>query len=236
MKLKFIVFLLLTCLCKLYANSNPEIQFKTSKTEFLHELEKIWESSEITINSEKKEINSNIKFFIVITVNSNLNISEEKFSKLINTTSSLVFKNIVNTKDFRVAKVDFINNETDFKKSENLYVIIDEQPIIEGSYENCENPNSKQCFYKKLSEHIVENFNLSNFNNIGLEKKKYRIITNFTVNKNGGISDIIVNHENEIVINEITNLLKSLKIEKSGFNDGIAVDVKFAIPFSFIIE
>lgn len=215
---------------------NTKIEFKESKEKFLKHLGNIWNSDNVEIKSVENEYDSTKRDYLIVNINSQSNISEKEFEKLVGLTSSLIFKNITNTGKFKLAKVNFKNIEFKLEKSKIIYEIIDKSPVANGCKENLPSNELKKCFNVKLMQHFRRKFNPSKFNNIGLEKKKHKVIIDFKVNKLGKAEIIEVKFPSEIVKNEIKKLIESLKIKKPGFNNGKPVEVKYTIPISFIVQ
>ncbi len=234
--MKLVTFLLCISLCGFTQSTNTEIQYKSSKEEFLKELTAIWKSAEVSIQAEEHEFNSVIKNYLVITVTSERSISEEEFSSLVSSTSSLIFKAITNTNDFKVARVDYKNTTANDEKSKIIYEVIDKAPVLKGCNKNADKATLKSCFNETVMLHIQKNFDTSKFENLGLEKKKHKANASFTINKKGKVTNIVVKHENNVVREEVKQLMKSLKVKKPGFNNGKPVDVSYTIPIVFIID
>ena len=234
MNLKIIILFL--SVFSIIKQDNTKIEFKETKEKFLKDLENIWNCKNVEIKSINNEFNSTKRDYLIVNIKSQLNISEKEFEKLFGLTSSLIFKKITNTGKFKLAKVNFENIITKVKKSKVIYEIIDRSPIAKGCEENLTNNQLKKCFNMKLMEHIQKRFKPSRFNNIGLEKRKHKIIINFRVNKKGKAEVIEVKSSNETVKTELKKLIESLKIKKPGYNNEKPVEVKYTIPINFIAE
>jgi hypothetical protein len=236
MNIKSLTLLLYISFCSVIHSTEKEIQYKSTKEDFLKQLTAIWKSAEVSIQPEELEFNSIKKDYLIITVTSKDDISEEEFSRLVRSTSSLIFKGITNTGDFKGARADFLNTTSNTEKSKIVFEIIDKAPILKGCKKNATNKALKKCFNEKLMSHIQKNFDPSVFNNIGLEKKQHKAITNFAISEKGTVINIVVEHEISVVRNEIEQLMKSLKVKKPGFNNGKPVKIQYTFPIVFVIE
>jgi len=236
MNIKLVTFLFFISVCNFTHSINKEIEYKSTKEDFQKELTAIWKSTEVNIQSEEQEFNSIKKHYLVITVSSENSISEKEFSNVMSATSSLIFKAITNTKDFKGARVDYKNTTSNTEKSKIIYEVIDKTPILKGCKKSLTNQELKKCFNQQLMKHIQKKFDPSKFNNLGLEKMQHKAITSFAIGKKGTVIDIVVKHENSVVRNEIIQLMKSLKVKKSGFNNGKPVKVNYTFPIVFVIE
>jgi hypothetical protein len=234
MNFKFLI--LLISIFSFNNQENTKIEYKETKEKFLKNLENIWNCENVEIGSINNEFDSTKRDYLVINIKSEFDISEEEFEKFFGLTSSLLFKSITNTGKFKLAKVNFLNIKSKFKKSKIIYEIIDKSPVAKGCKENSTNNELKKCFNIKLMEHIKKKFKPSKFNNLGLAKKKHKIIINFRISKKGKSEVIGVKFPNETVKLEMTKLIESLKIKKPGFNNGKPVEVKYTIPINFIAE
>jgi protein TonB len=233
MNLKLLTILLCISIFNCYHSTAQEIQYKPSKEAFQEQLAEIWNPSTVTIQPQELKFKKKTKIYLVVTVSSDQDISEETFSDLVSSTATLIFEGVANLGKFQGAQVDFKNTKSGEEKSEGIYETIDRNPILKGCKKSLSNGELKKCFSKMMVKHIQENFDPSKFDDLGLEKKKHKIEATFAVSKKGKIVDIEVNHENQVVIDTIEELVQSIKVRKPGYNNGEPVRVSYTIPIVF---
>jgi 3-methyladenine DNA glycosylase Tag len=136
--------------------------------------------------------------------------------------------NIFNQFSLKIIALKNANNK--FESSN--YVVSGTLPVVKG----CEKSQSfkalKKCNQRVIRQHISKNLiknNLSRYLNYGSGK----IITMFKISKNSLVTDIEVIAGNEKIKNVIVNALKSIEILSSGYQNGVPVNVKYALPIAW---
>ena len=129
-----------------------------------------------------------------------------------------------------------ITTEGEIMLEETLgFIIIEESPRFKEA-ENISKLEMKDDFEKKMSEFVVMNFDKNIGKNIGLSKGKYKIITQFTIDKTGNVMDIKVRAPHKVIEKEVLKILQKLPQFIPGKQRNNVVDTKYTLPISFIIE
>jgi sulfur transfer protein SufE len=236
MNLKIVTILICIVFFKINDVTAQEIQYKSSKDAFFTQLTEIWKPAKVTIQSQELKFKKKTKVYLVVTVTSDREIAGETFSDLVSSTSTLIFDGIANLGVFQGAQVDLKNTKSKEEKSRLIFETIDRSPILKGCKKSLSKKELKKCFSKMVVKHIQKNFDPSKFDDIGLEKKKYQIATTFSVSKKGKIVDVVVRHDNEVVQETITELIRSIKVRKPGYNNGEPIIVSYTIPIVFDVK
>ncbi len=117
--------------------------------------------------------------------------------------------------------------------SEVPFSQIDQVPIYPG----CENAeDQKACFVQKITEYIGANFDTSITKELGLKKGKKRVYVQFKIDKTGAITDIKARGPDEKLEEEALRVVSSLSKMQPGEENGKAVDVKYTLPITFIVD
>lgn len=246
---KIIVILNLIFLQSIYSNTTPvdtnyllktktDIQFKTSRNDFTKKVDLIWHTKKTEINSVIINFNGVEKNYIVFEIKLFENYSTDELNNMKYLTGNIINENITNVNSFRGIKINYSIETENISKKDSIiiYELIDKVPVAKGCDKTLDNELQKKCFMNYIATNLSSNFDTSKFKNIGLKPGKHRVIVNFYINKKVKISNIIVNNDNKIVVKETTKLFESFKIISAGYNNGKPVNVKYAIPISFIIE
>ncbi len=115
------------------------------------------------------------------------------------------------------------------------YQFIKNPPQIEGC-EGLEGEAAKNCFSKKIAEHITRNFNTSLAENLDLKNQKVRILTQFTIGKDGMIHNIKARARYKILEEEAKRCISTLPPMKPGYQKEQAVNVTYTLPIIFKID
>lgn len=134
----------------------------------------------------------------------------------------------------------FMNLKTDEnsgskeKTSEKSYGfgLIEEVPVFGDCADLKTNQERKDCMSTKIKEHVNGNFNMGMGKELGL-KGVNRIITMFTITKDGAISDIRARAPHPDLEVEAIRIISSLPSMTPGRQNGVAVDVTYSLPIVF---
>ncbi len=118
---------------------------------------------------------------------------------------------------------------------EVAYQFIKNPPQIEGC-EGLEGEAAKNCFSKKIAEHITRNFNTSLAENLDLKNQKVKILTQFTIGKDGKIHNIKARARYKILEEEAKRCISALPPMKPAYQKGQAVNVTYTLPIIFKID
>ncbi len=113
------------------------------------------------------------------------------------------------------------------------FAIIDQTPVFPG----CEDAiDQKKCLQESISNHIAQNFDKSIAKPLALEAGKKKIYVQFTIDKNGMITDAKARGPHEALEEEAMKAINELPKMQPGKQNGKKVDVKYTLPISFEVE
>lgn len=133
----------------------------------------------------------------------------------------------------------FINSQS-LKPSLEDYVefeVTEEVPLFKG----CEKANSRkdavECFNKKMSSHIRNNFN---YPEEALDNRiEGKVAISFIINESGVIKDIVAkatndkDYERKLLETEAIRIVSKLPKFTPGKHQGKVVNVKYSLPITF---
>ena len=126
--------------------------------------------------------------------------------------------------------------DNDKVKSEFInFEVLEIAPIYPGCDISASIEAKKTCFSNNINKLVGQNFNLKLGKSLGL-KGRYKIISQFVINKSGEITDIKVrapHPELEMETKRVINLIPQLQ---PGKQDGKPVNVAFTLPIQFNIQ
>lgn len=125
--------------------------------------------------------------------------------------------------------------EEDYDDDIIIGAIIQEPPRFIGS-EKLSKAELKEDFDKRIQSFIEENFDSKLAKNIGLSKGKYRIQTQFVIDKTGNTTDIKVRAPHPKLKKEVIKMLKKLPQFIPGKQAGKVVKTKYTLPIIFKVE
>ncbi|MEO9570377.1 MAG: M56 family metallopeptidase [Polaribacter sp.] len=121
--------------------------------------------------------------------------------------------------------------ETVNLKNEVSFMVIDKAPTFPG----CES-GDKDCFSKEVQKHFSRNFDSKLPNQLGLGAGKKRVFIGFKIDKEGNIVDVNARAPHIDIKEEVIRVMNSLPKVVPGEQNGEKVAVKYAIPFTLIVE
>ncbi|WP_196888393.1 hypothetical protein [Aureivirga sp. CE67] len=210
--------------------------YNVSKSEVVAEISKMWNSENVKIKEEKHKYNGKTRYVILIQFK-DLSLGKKLDKDLVQKTKDFLHVNV----DDYSKKLKGIKIQHNFRKENKkkkfdtnyLYYKIDKGPRSKDCVEEPNEKVAKKCLQKFIHTHLVSNFDVGSS---GLDYGTYKIITKFTISKDGTIKDIDTGRSNEILNAEMQRVLSTLKIEEPGFDNGEYVNVKYAIPLTLNLE
>jgi len=181
---------------------------------------------------------------IVLVGACNSKISEKKSSDLF---EQIQHDTVIQLKDGKKIEINVIKEKTDNKvegedvnmpddKVEVPFQFINQPPVFPGCEENKDTKVMKNCFSKKIQEFVARNFNTEIARNLGLPGKKAKIITMFTIGKDGKVTHIKARSKYPVLEVEAKRIIASLPQMKPGQQKGKAVAVTYTLPIIFRVE
>ena len=125
-------------------------------------------------------------------------------------------------------------NSEDFSNAdETPFAVIDKSPIFPG----CEDAeDQKKCLQESIIAHISRNFDPSIAKPLGLEAGKKKVYVQFTIDKNGNITEAKARGPHKLLEEEALRVINDLPMLRPGEQDGKKVSVKYTLPISLVVE
>ena len=114
------------------------------------------------------------------------------------------------------------------------FILIEEAPIFPGC-EGLDSLELKKCFTRKISRFVNRKFNTNLAEELNL-KSNQKIFTQFTIDKNGTVSDILVKAPHKALEKEAIRVVQQLPLMTPGKQQNKPVSVKYTLPISFNIK
>ncbi|MEO8932763.1 MAG: energy transducer TonB [Xanthomarina sp.] len=132
-----------------------------------------------------------------------------------------------------VAKVEDIQVDEVEEDISVPFSVVEKVPVFPGCT-GLSNEELKDCFSKKINEHITKNFK---YPATALELGIYgRVIVLFTVDKNGNIANIQSRGPDKMLEKEAERIIGLLPKMRPGMQRGNPVIVPYSIPINFKIQ
>lgn len=114
------------------------------------------------------------------------------------------------------------------------FMIIEDVPVFPGCKGN--KAALKKCFSQKVQKHFSRKFDAELPNELGLPSGRKRVFIGFKIDKNGNVVNIQARAPHPKIKKEVIKVMKLLPKMKPGRQRGVAVGVKYSIPFTLIVE
>lgn len=108
-------------------------------------------------------------------------------------------------------------------------------PVFKGC-EGLSEEENKKCFEQKIQQHIQRNFNAELAQDVGLSSGKYKILTQFVIDKTGDIIDIKIRAPHTKLEKETDRVVNKLPKFQPGKQNNKEVKVKYTLPITFKVE
>ncbi|MGY8908370.1 MAG: energy transducer TonB, partial [Flavobacteriales bacterium] len=121
----------------------------------------------------------------------------------------------------------------------------EEEDIVFGIIENpprfkeakdLSKEKARKDFDGRMGNFVQDNFDISWTNNLGLSEGKYKIFTQFTIDKKGHIIDIKVKAPHPKIKKEVFKMIQKLPQFIPGEQSGKAIKTIYNLPITFIID
>lgn len=139
--------------------------------------------------------------------------------------------NILNVNLVDEAREDDID-ETD---DPVLMVNIQNIPVFKGC-EGLSEEETRVCFEKKMQRHVKRYFNTEIAQDAGLRSGKYRIFTQFVIDKTGNITDVRIKAPHKRLEKEANKVIDKIPQFTPGKQNNKPVKVKYTLPIAFKVE
>ncbi len=130
----------------------------------------------------------------------------------------------------RIVQVSDIHVEDVYEDVEVAFSIIEEVPVFPGC-EGLSKQATKDCFQKKMQEHVVKNFNYpQSALELGIQG---RVSVVFVIDSKGHTTNVRSRGPDEILEREAERIIGKLPKMKPGKQRGKPVKVAYAVPIFF---
>jgi len=135
-------------------------------------------------------------------------------------------------KDSIMAFDEMEDNEIDGEPDIPVHItLVEEVPVFPGCKGN--NEQLKKCMNEKIRKLVAKNFNTELAQDLGLSGEKVRIFTQFTIDKNGQITNIKTRSKYKDLEKEAEKVIRKFPRMKPGKQRGRAVKVTYVLPIVF---
>ncbi len=139
------------------------------------------------------------------------------------------------TDDHKIIPLDSIDTEPiDAPDVTVNWILVERVPTFPGCKGN--NEQLKKCLNEKIGRFVSQHFNAGIAEDLGLSGERVRIITMFTIDKNGQITDIKTRSKYKDLEKEAQRVIKKLPKMQPGKQRDRAVNVTYTLPIVFNVE
>ncbi|WP_428743647.1 energy transducer TonB [Tenacibaculum sp.] len=139
---------------------------------------------------------------------------------------------LINLSNLPQAKEEEIIETSDDPVSINN---VQKSPVFKGC-EGLSELENRKCFERKIQQHIQRNFNADLAQDVGLSSGKYRISTQFVIDKTGKITDIQIRAPHYKLEKEANRVVHKIPQFQPGKQNNKEVKVKYTLPITFKVE
>ncbi len=133
-----------------------------------------------------------------------------------------------------VVSIEDVNVEEVEEEEVVPFAVIEYVPVFPGCESLQTQAERKECFNRKVQEHIKENFS---YPPAALEMGiSGRVYLQFVIDSNGRVTNIQKRGPDKLLENEAERIIASLPKVKPGEQRGKPVSVKYSIPINFIMQ
>lgn len=108
-------------------------------------------------------------------------------------------------------------------------------PIFRGC-EGLTEKEGRKCLERKIRQHVQRYFNSEIAQDLGMRSGKYRISTQFVINKEGNIVDLKIRAPHIKLKKEVKKLVKKIPKFTPGKQNNMPVKVRYTLPITFMVE
>jgi protein TonB len=137
-------------------------------------------------------------------------------------------KNPVKPGEINVVEVPVDLPPVDFVKVEVV-------PVYPGCEKKKTNEDKRQCMSDKISKLVSKKFNTDVANDHGISGLQ-KIQTQFTVDKNGNITDVKIRTPHPVLEKEALRVINKIPVMKPGYQQDKPVGVIYNLPIKFMVR
>lgn len=108
-------------------------------------------------------------------------------------------------------------------------------PIFKGC-EGLSEEDNRKCFEKKIQQHVQRYFDSEIAQDLGLNSGKYKIYTQFVIDKSGVVSDVKIRAPHKRLEKETNKVVSKIPTFTPGKQNNKPVKVKYTLPITFKVE
>ena len=112
---------------------------------------------------------------------------------------------------------------------------IQNAPVFKGC-EGLSEAESRICFERKIQQHVQRNFNADLAQDVGLSSGKYRILTQFIIDKAGRITSVKIRAPHHKLKKEANRVVRKIPQFQPGKQNNKEVKVQYTLPITFKVE
>lgn len=112
---------------------------------------------------------------------------------------------------------------------------VQNRPVFKGC-EGLSEEDNRKCFEKKIKKHVQRYFDAEIAQDLGLRSGKYKIFTQFIINKSGVISDVKIRAPHKRLTKETNKVVSKIPKFIPGKQNNKPVKVKYTLPITFKVE
>lgn len=131
--------------------------------------------------------------------------------------------------------IDVPEDDIDDNDDPVLMVNIQNIPVFKGC-EGLNEEESRICFESKIQKHVKRYFNPEIAQDAGLRSGKYKIYTQFVIDKTGNITDVKIRAPHKRLEKEANKVIGRFPQFTPGKQNNKPVKVRYTLPISFKVE
>ena len=108
-------------------------------------------------------------------------------------------------------------------------------PIFKGC-EGLKGEKNRKCFEKKMKAFVLKKFPIDLAINLGLNEGKYKIYSQFVIDKKGNVVDIQIKAPHKRLEKEMRRILEKLPQFIPGLKRGEPINVSYILPLTFEVD
>ena len=130
-----------------------------------------------------------------------------------------------------------VDEGSDIEKDDDPvnFSILEEAPIFRGC-EGLTKEENRRCFESKMARFVQKHFNGDLAGELGLSSGKYRISTQFVIDKKGDIVDLQIRAPHTKLKKETQRIVRKIPKFTPGKQQGKEVKVRYTLPITFQVQ
>ncbi|WP_133535383.1 energy transducer TonB [Tenacibaculum caenipelagi] len=136
-----------------------------------------------------------------------------------------------------ITKLTQVKEDEDIDKNDDPILInnVQSTPVFKGC-EGLSEEENRKCFERKIQQHVQRNFNASLAQDVGLSSGRYKILTQFIIDKSGNVRDVKIRAPHVKLEKETDRVVHKIPQFQPGKQNNKEVKVKYILPITFKVE